>query len=79
MKEKLEGPIVSDSVPRANLYGHLAFKGYVVAERDYIGPLRVLVKSPTELQVWERDSKIKGDFRMKFISSACWEYEKPSK
>lgn len=76
-------PPSGDNVARAYLKRHLAFKGYIVKERDESGPTKVLVNS-MGLQEWERDSfdvqkggKGKGkikDFLMRLVSTTNWSY-----
>lgn len=79
LQEKLERPLESDNVTRARLYDHLAFRGYLIVEEDKIGPVKVLVDGMMELQTWERDAKLKGDFQMKLVASRPWMFDKPKK
>lgn len=82
--KNLQAPAESDGVARARLYGHLAFRGYIVTESDELGPVKILVNS-MGLQEWHRDSiegyksgKRKGgarDYWMRFVSQQDWQHE----
>lgn len=61
----------------AKLGSHLAFKGFIVTEKDAMGPVEVMLHSGGHMETWRRESRDKKDFWMRLVRSEILQYEWP--